>query len=40
VVALIVYDAPRRSQQIAIVGSLATLDLGLGLIFGPLLGWI
>jgi hypothetical protein len=40
VVAFIVYDAPRRSQQIAIVGSLATLDLSLGLIFGPLLGWI
>jgi hypothetical protein len=40
VVAFIVYDAPRRTQQIAIVGSLAALDLGLGLIFGPLLGWI
>jgi hypothetical protein len=40
VVAFIVYDAPRRSQQITIVGSLATLDLGLGLIFGALLGWI
>jgi hypothetical protein len=40
VVAFTVYDAPRRSQQIAIVTSLAALDLGLGLIFGPLLGWL
>jgi hypothetical protein len=40
VVAFVVYDAPRRSQQLAIVGSLATLDLGLGLVFGPLLGWV
>jgi hypothetical protein len=40
VVAFTVYDAPRRSQQIAIVTSLAALDLGLGLIFGPLLSWI
>jgi hypothetical protein len=40
VVAFVVYDAPRRSTQLAVVGSLATLDLTAGLIFGPLLGWI
>ena len=40
VVAFVVYDARRRSAQLAVVGSLATLDLGAGLIFGPLLGWI
>jgi hypothetical protein len=40
VVAFIVYDAPRRSQQVAIVSSLAALDLGLGLVFGLLLSWI
>ncbi len=40
VVAFTVYDAPRRSRQLAIVGSLAALDLVGGLVFGPLLGWI
>jgi hypothetical protein len=40
VVAFVVYDAPRRSRQLAIVGSLAALDLLAGLVFGPLLGWI
>ena len=40
VVAFSVYDAGRRSAQLAAVGSLAALDLGAGLIFGPLLGWI
>jgi len=40
VVAFIVYDAPRRSTQLAIVGSLAAFNLTAGLIFGPLLGWI
>lgn len=40
VVAFIVYDAPRRSRQLAIVGTLATVDLLGGLLFGPLLGWI
>jgi hypothetical protein len=40
VVAFVVYDAQRRSRQLAVVGSLATLNLSAGLIFGPLLGWI
>jgi uncharacterized membrane protein YdjX (TVP38/TMEM64 family) len=40
VVAFIVYDAPQRSRQLAIVGGLAALDLVGGLVFGPLLGWI
>ena len=40
VVAFIVYDSPRRSQQLAIVGALAVFNLSAGLIFGPLLGWI
>jgi hypothetical protein len=40
VVAFIVYDSPRRSQQLAIVSALAVLSLSAGLIFGPLLGWI
>ena len=40
VVAFIVYDCPRRSQQLAIVGGLALFNLSAGLIFGPLLGWI
>ena len=40
VVAFLVYDAPRRSRQVAIVGSLAALDLVLGLVFGLVLGWI
>jgi hypothetical protein len=40
VVAFIVYDAPRRSRQLALVGSLAIVDLTAGLVFGPLLGWI
>lgn len=40
VVAFVVYDAPRRSRQLAVVGCLAFLDLVAGLTFGPLLGWI
>lgn len=40
VVAFKVYDSPRRSRQLQIVGSLAALDLVGGLVFGPLLGWI
>jgi hypothetical protein len=40
VVASIVYDSPRRSQQLAIVGALAAFNLGAALILGPLLGWI
>jgi hypothetical protein len=40
VVAFVVYDAPRRSRQVAIVGCLACIDLVAGLAFGPLLGWI
>jgi hypothetical protein len=40
VVAFIVYDSPRRSQQLAIVSALAVLSLSAGLTFGPLLGWI
>jgi len=39
-VSMWVYYAPRRSQQLRIVGSLAALDLVAGLVFGPLLGWI
>ena len=40
VMTFIVYDSPSRSRQLAIVGSLAALDLVLGLIFGLILGWI
>ena len=40
VLAFTVYDSPRRSRQLSIVGSLAALDLLGGLVFGPLLGWI
>jgi hypothetical protein len=40
VVAFIVYDSPRRSQQLAIVSALAVFNLSAGLIFGTLLGWI
>jgi hypothetical protein len=40
VVAFVVYDAPSRARQLAIVGGLATLDLVGGLVFGPGLGWI
>jgi hypothetical protein len=40
VVAFIVYDSPRRSRQLAIVGSLAAINLVAGLVFGLLLGWI
>jgi hypothetical protein len=40
IVAAIVYDAKRRSTQLAIVGSLAAFDLLAGILFGPLLGWI
>ena len=40
VMTFIVYDAPSRSRQLAIVGSLAALDLVLGLTFGLILGWI
>jgi hypothetical protein len=40
IVAAIVYDAKRRSTQLAIVGSLAAFDLLAGILFGPALGWI
>src|SRR6201987_3859960 len=40
IVAFIVYDARRRSTQLAIVGSLAAFNLAAGVLFGPLLGWI
>lgn len=40
VVSFIVYDARRRSTQLAIVGGLAAFNLTLGLIAGPILGWI
>ena len=40
VVTFWVYDMPRRSRQLQVVGSLAALDLTAGLVFGPLLGWI
>jgi hypothetical protein len=36
----IVYDAPSRARQLAIVGGLAILNLAGGLVFGPALGWI
>ncbi len=39
-VALWVRYMPRRERQLAVVGSLAALDLAAGLVFGPLLGWI
>jgi hypothetical protein len=35
-----VYDMPRRARQVQVVGSLAALNLGAGLVFGPLHGWI
>jgi uncharacterized membrane protein YdjX (TVP38/TMEM64 family) len=31
---------PSRARQLQVVGSLATLVLAAGLVFGPLLGWI
>jgi len=40
IVASVVYDAPSRSRQLAIVSGLALLDLVGGLLFGPALGWI
>lgn len=40
VVSFIVYDAPRRSTQLGIVGGLAAFNLLLGLVAGPVLGWI
>ncbi len=40
VVCFWVYDMDDRRRQIAVVGSLAALDLAAGLVFGPLLGWI
>ena len=40
VVTFWVYDMPSRDRQLRIVGSLAALDLGAGLVFGVLLGWI
>jgi hypothetical protein len=40
VVAFWVHDMRRRTRQLQVVGSLATLDLVAGLVFGPLLGWI
>jgi len=39
-VAFWVHDMRRRTRQLQVVGSLATLDLVAGLVFGPLLGWI
>jgi hypothetical protein len=36
----IVYDSPSRARQLTIVGSLAALNLVLGLTFGLILGWI
>jgi len=40
VVAFVVYDAPSRSRQLAIVSGLALVNLAGGLVFGPTLGWI
>ena len=40
VMTFIVYDAPSRAPQLTIVGSLAAVNLVLGLTFGPILGWI
>jgi hypothetical protein len=35
-----VYDMPELRRQLQVVGSLATLVLTAGILFGPLLGWI
>jgi hypothetical protein len=35
-----VYDMRERTRQLQVVGSLGSLVLGAGLVFGPLLGWI
>jgi hypothetical protein len=40
VVAAWVHDMRQRARQLRVVGSLATLDLLAGLLFGPILGWI
>ncbi len=40
VVAFWVHDMTSRSRQLAVVGTLAGVDLLAGLVFGPLLGWI
>lgn len=40
VVSFIVYDAPKRSTQLGIVGGLAAFNLTLGLVAGPILGWL
>jgi hypothetical protein len=39
-VALTVYDMPRRTRQLQLVGALAALDLVAGIVFGPVLSWI
>ena len=40
VVCFLVYDAPKRSTQLVIVGGLAAFNLALGLLVGPILGWV
>ncbi len=40
VVCFWVYDMEDRRRQIAVVGTLAAIDLLAGLILGPVLGWI
>lgn len=35
-----VYDAPTERQRWTRLGALAALDLAIGLLFGPLLGWL
>jgi len=39
-VAFTVHDLTSRARQLQVVGALAGLDLIVGLVFGPLLGWI
>jgi hypothetical protein len=39
VVAFWVHDMADRTRQIAVVVSLASLDLAAGLLFGAVLGW-
>jgi hypothetical protein len=40
IAAFVVYDAPSRSRQLAIVSGLAIVNLVGGLLVGPVLGWI
>ena len=40
VVTFWVYDMPSRARQLTVVGSLATLNLLAGLVFGVALGWL